>query len=311
MNSRSRVARRMLRLIARRLLYPSFEHIWAALFLVARLLLRPSPRNILFTGRDRVIVVAPHPDDEMLGCGGAVIKHAAAGDQVEVLIVTDGGASRARGLSRPEMVRLRALEAQRAVTTLHPAIRLTLGALPEGEWDGDALSSILTKRLHEIRPTIIYAPSYVDFHPEHLAIARCLSMVLRATLQMKSSMKLRVYELQVPLTLTLINRKVQLGEEHSKKMAALGEYWTQGKSFSWQRRQERYLKTLLGSDSPVEVFWEMEIGDYVRIMNRQLNPQTNFRSMRPRPFSDGLAWLLGTRTRQRLRHITRHPSPGE
>lgn len=257
------------------------------------------------------MVVASHLDDETLGCGGTVAKHAAAGDQVEVLIVTDGGASRARGLSRPEMVRLRALEAQRAVTTLHPAIRLTVGALPEGEWGEDALSSFLSKRLHQLRPTIIYAPSCVDFHPEHLAIARCLAMVLRAAVQMIQSIKIGVYELQVPLSLPLINRKVQIGEEHSKKMAALGEYWTKGESFSWHRRQERYLKTLLGLDFPVEVFWEMEIDDYVRIMNRQMNPRTNFRSLRPRPFSDGLAWLLGTRTRQKLRRITQRPSSGQ
>lgn len=148
-------------------------------------------------------------------------------------------------------------------------------------------------------------------YPGHLAIARCLAMVLRAAVQMIPSIKIRVYELQVPLSLPLINRKVQIGEEHSKKMAALGEYWTKGESFSWHRRQERYLKTLLGLDFPVEVFWEMEIDDYVRIMNRQMNPRTNFRSLRPRPFSDGLAWLLGTRTRQKLRRITQRPSSGQ
>jgi len=310
MNSCARIARKVLRFVARRWLYPSVEHFWVALFRVARLFFHPALRNILFTGRDRVLVVAPHPDDETLGCGGTIAKHAAAGDQVEVLIVTNGGASRARGLSRPEMVRLRALEPQRAVTILHPAIRLTLGVLPEGEWSDAQLRKLLAERLRQLRPTIIYAPSCVDFHPEHLAIARCLAMVVRATEAMIQDTKIRVYELQVPLSIPLMNRKVQIGEEHSKKMAALGKYWTQLESFSWHRRQERYLRTLLGLESPVEVFWEMKIGDYTQIMNRQMNLQTNFRSMRSRPFSDGLAWLRGTRTRQKLRRITQHPSLG-
>ena len=304
MKSRLFVARQVLRFIARRWLYPAFEHFWVALFFVARLLLRPSPRNIPITGRDRVVVVAPHPDDETLGCGGTMAQHAAAGDQVEVLIVTDGGASRARGLPRPDMAHRRALEAKRAVRTLHPSIQLTLGALPEGEWDAAALISFLSKSLLQQCPTIIYAPSCVDFHPEHLSIARCLSMVLDdLTTQ---DIKIRVYELQVPLSLPLMNSKVLINEAHTVKMAALDEYWTQRESFAWHRRQERYLMTLLGSDCPVEVFWEMDVKDYIRFMKYGTKPQTHFRSLRPRPFADGLAWLLGTCARLKLRRITQH-----
>src|SRR5215831_18965255 len=38
----------------------------------------------------RVLVVAPHPDDEVLGCGGTMARHAAAGDEVHVVVVTRG-----------------------------------------------------------------------------------------------------------------------------------------------------------------------------------------------------------------------------
>ncbi len=37
----------------------------------------------------KVIVIAPHPDDETLGCGGAILRHIADGDMVHWLIVTD------------------------------------------------------------------------------------------------------------------------------------------------------------------------------------------------------------------------------
>ena len=37
-----------------------------------------------------VLVLAPHPDDEVLGCGGAIARHAAAGDDVHVVVVTRG-----------------------------------------------------------------------------------------------------------------------------------------------------------------------------------------------------------------------------
>ena len=42
------------------------------------------------TGK-RVLVFAPHPDDETIGCGGSLALHAKAGDPVKVVILTDGG----------------------------------------------------------------------------------------------------------------------------------------------------------------------------------------------------------------------------
>ena len=43
---------------------------------------------------NRVLVVAAHPDDEVLGCGGTIARHADAGDLVQVLIVAEGATSR-------------------------------------------------------------------------------------------------------------------------------------------------------------------------------------------------------------------------
>lgn len=44
--------------------------------------------------RKRVLVIAAHPDDEVLGCGGAIAKHTQQGDIVHVLILAEGATSR-------------------------------------------------------------------------------------------------------------------------------------------------------------------------------------------------------------------------
>ena len=49
---------------------------------------------------DSVLVVAAHPDDEVLGCGGTILRHVEAGDQVEILIVAEGATSRQRQRDR-------------------------------------------------------------------------------------------------------------------------------------------------------------------------------------------------------------------
>ena len=41
---------------------------------------------------ERVLVIAPHPDDEVLGCGGVLALHAMRGDRVRVVVLTDGAA---------------------------------------------------------------------------------------------------------------------------------------------------------------------------------------------------------------------------
>ena len=71
-----------------------------------------------------VLVLAPHPDDESLGCGGLLAEIAARGQQAHVLVLTDGAASHPGSRAYPP-ARLRALREQE---TLAAAAALGLGA---------------------------------------------------------------------------------------------------------------------------------------------------------------------------------------
>jgi len=56
---------------------------------------------LVITTSKSVLVVAAHPDDEVLGCGGTIARHADAGDQVNVLIVAEGATSRQHPSAQP------------------------------------------------------------------------------------------------------------------------------------------------------------------------------------------------------------------
>ncbi|MDE2582061.1 MAG: PIG-L family deacetylase [Rhodospirillales bacterium] len=78
------------------------------------------PLPTLLGGEAPVLVLAPHPDDESLGCGGLIAECCARGQDVHVMILTDGRGShpRSRAYPWPRLVDLRAKEAGRAAAVL-------------------------------------------------------------------------------------------------------------------------------------------------------------------------------------------------
>jgi LmbE family N-acetylglucosaminyl deacetylase len=122
----------------------------------------------------RVLALAPHPDDESLACGGALALHRRGGDPVKVVVLTDGGGGAADAPGRNEYVQARAGECQEACRRLGvrdvEMWRLPDRGLPSS---GEPVRR-LRQLLDDYRPTLVYAPSPVEFHPDHRATNRLL-----------------------------------------------------------------------------------------------------------------------------------------
>jgi len=118
-----------------------------------------------------VLVVAAHPDDEVLGCGGTIARHVAAGDQVEVAFFTDGVGARHRAegpaRERDEVVRNEA--ARRAAAILGMANPTSFG-FPDNRLDAVDLLD-LVKAVEDVgrrcRPSIIYTHWAGDLNVDH------------------------------------------------------------------------------------------------------------------------------------------------
>lgn len=286
---------RRLRALVKRPAYRLAETAWYAVFRLAGLLLRPKVVPVVFSGRDSVVVVAAHPDDEMLGCARALALHATAGDRVVVVAVTDGRASRALGLSPDEMASRRALEFRAAMRELGVEAR-PLG-LPEGGWSDDELRGRLRTLLAEIEPTIVYAPSVVDYHAEHRAVAQSLAGSFPEAHRVA---EVRVYQIHVPLTPVLANLGVATSAPTIQDSVARAEsaYVTQAPNLIRGRRLVDQARALWRAGAPIEVFWTLPATIYARVMSTVATG--SYRGLRDRPFADGLAWLVGLRDRRRL-----------
>jgi len=120
----------------------------------------------------RVLVFAPHPDDEVLGCGGALALHARRGDHVRVVVVSDGGAG-----GDPVV---RAVEAQAAAEVLGVSEWTQLG-LEDGALERDpTLVDLLQRELAEHKPDLVYGPSPFELHSDHRALCAALAAALQA-----------------------------------------------------------------------------------------------------------------------------------
>jgi LmbE family N-acetylglucosaminyl deacetylase len=267
------------------------------------------------SGGLRVLVIAPHPDDEVAGCGGTILLHRQRGDVVTVLYVTNGGASRALGLGPEEMARRRRIEADQAAAILD--VKAVWLGLPEREWDSAAFSTRLGELLAEEDPDVVYAPSCVDFHPDHRRVAAALGHVLaaRETPAVDQDRPLvRAYETQVPLTATLVGRVAPIGGVEGPLRQALDAHATQLGSLRRTLRMKRYSGLRHRSGGRAEVFWEMTPRGYAEVhagSDRRTSPRDEasvFRGVRPTALIDPLAYLAGGSARRRLARLRLRPA---
>lgn len=140
--------------------------------------LRGAPVVTGLPGFHRVLVVAPHPDDETLGCGGTTARLTDRGATVTLLMVTDGGATQGAPVSTAEVARIRRAEATRAAEVIGADPRFL--ALPDGEVRSviDELTIALKDAIEELRPEVVFAPWLLDGHSDHRAVADALAAAI-------------------------------------------------------------------------------------------------------------------------------------
>lgn len=116
----------------------------------------------------RILVLAPHPDDEVLGAGGFIARAARAGCEVSVAVVTSGRPPR---YDAAHVARVRA-EAERAHAVLGVARTLWLGmpAAALGETPHADLNAAVCEALRETRAETVLAPFLGDIHRDHQAV---------------------------------------------------------------------------------------------------------------------------------------------
>ncbi len=204
-----------------------------------------------------VLVVAPHPDDETLGCGGALLRHAAEGDAVHWLIATD--MTREGGFSPDSMARrdaeIEAVAKDYGFAAVH---RLGFGAarldaVPPHE--GVAAAAAV---LSAVEPEWLYLPHPGDAHGDHAAAFRMVAGAAK-WFRLPSLRRVQCYEtlsetgfgLDPGAAAFAPNTWVDVGPFLERKLAILSRYAGELGAFPFPRSAEavRSLARVRGAEA--------------------------------------------------------------
>jgi LmbE family N-acetylglucosaminyl deacetylase len=171
-------------------------------------------------GRGPALVLAPHPDDEVLGCAGAILRHVAAREGVRIVVVTDGGAGDEPDRSAYVVERRRESE---------EAARVLGCETPPEFWDledrsleySEEMIGRIGEAIERTGASIVYAPSPEEVHPDHNALGLC---ALEAVRRASREIRVALYEVSAPLQPNLL---LDISDLVARKRAAIACFASQ------------------------------------------------------------------------------------
>jgi LmbE family N-acetylglucosaminyl deacetylase len=215
-------------------------------------------------GNEKVLVLAPHMDDEVIGCGGTLARHVACGADVTVVFLTDGRQG-GKPAAASSLAATRKREAAAALRELGVS-KLIFFDAADGSLTEQApgLALRLRELLAELRPALLYLPFFLEEHPDHRAASRVL---LEAMQGRDLALGCMGYEVWTPL---FPNCLVSIDETLELKRRSLTHYQS-------QLAEADYLHTALGLNAYrsnaflgetcrfAEAFCALPVADYLAL----------------------------------------------
>lgn len=205
----------------------------------------------------RALVIAAHPDDDVLGAGGAMIAHTSSGHTVGVLYLTSGERG-CPGLSPEESTTIREAEAVASNKIMGSDV-LGFWRLPDGVLKyTQELRDRLVEQIKEFFPDIIYVTHDKESHPDHVVANK---LVREAVKQLNFKVEILLTEVWTPQLRT--DRVLCLASTIDKKMEAIRAHKSQVERGHFDEAAlslARYRGIMQGRCEHAEVFCRMRDG---------------------------------------------------
>jgi len=207
----------------------------------------------------RIMVIAPHPDDEILGPGGTIIKAIQSGAHVKIVYLTSGKHSESKEMEQD------AVTISTKIGYDIEFLRHPLGNIPITE---DSIRE-LAELFDAYKPEALFLPVLFDDHDDH---RRANHLVMETFKNYSSHNKIEVWGYQI-YTMLIPNVVIDITETASKKRWAAKAWKTQAAKRAWHHYilglnayNVRFLKT--AEERYVEAFFVFPLRNYLSLCSR-------------------------------------------
>jgi LmbE family N-acetylglucosaminyl deacetylase len=183
------------------------------------------------------IILAPHPDDEVIGCGALIAASARAVRAPVIVYVTDGSGSHpnSRKFPRPALIALRQQEARLASKILGVAssrvhfLSVRDTAAPQGGPELNAIAETIIETIKNYPNPVIFAPWINDPHGDHQSVSKMATLVSRILMARHLSYLVWGWTLpdDQPIEGEIAGWRFPVGRERQRKSRALHAYRSQ------------------------------------------------------------------------------------
>ena len=186
----------------------------------------------------RILILSPHPDDDVLGCGRVMALHRQSGNDVKVLYISDGSMGfpdikRPTTREKTELVREREFEVKESAKILDVS-DLVFWRYRDGNLSANSSAvKLMQNLLNSYKPEIIYLPSFQDSNSDHFETCKIFIEALKKT---NLDPEVISYEVWSPL---FANRIISIDKVFEQKKRAIESHKTQLKS-------RGYLSAIIG-----------------------------------------------------------------
>jgi len=217
----------------------------------------------------KIMIFSPHPDDDIIGCGGTLKLHRDQGDKVRIVYLTDGSSGfpksfRPSGLEKSEMAHNREKEAIKA-TELLGIDDLVFLKYKDGSLSPNVNNiKFVSQLIKDYAPSVIYVPSFLDTNSDHLETAKILVESLRSQ---KDDCQVVSYEVWSPIFANLL---VNIDKVINSKKESLLCHKSQLKSRSYVEAilgLNQYRAQMFGHGKHAEAFFTCDSKIFVELFD--------------------------------------------
>ncbi len=212
-----------------------------------------------------IVVIAPHPDDELIGPGGTLLKSASNGSKINIIYLTSDNDS--------EAIMTREKEAKEAVEALNCSVKFLRWGVKKIPSDKDSLE-VLSDAIKSYSPDTIMVTFCLDDHDDHRRASE-LIMLLYSNNLISDNIEIWAYQIYSAI---LANVVVDITKFKKEKESCIEKYYSQYRSRNWAHYSLglnawncRFLKGRGSEKVYAELFLVLPIKEYSELCSEYFN----------------------------------------